>query len=105
MKYICNLKGETSLYPTDAKVGFQIGRESHLVAWNWKTDKTRAKIDEAIARTAMLKEANFYPKLFGQVEEIEDEKVQEFEESLNNYLKPYLENALETGWLIGKKQI
>ena len=50
----------------------------------------------------MLKEANFYPKLFGQVEEIEDEKVQEFEESLNNYLKPYLENALETGWLIGR---
>ena len=53
----------------------------------------------------MLKEANFYPKLFGQVEEIEDEKVQEFEESLNNYLKPYLENALETGWLIGKNWI
>ena len=32
-------------------------------------------------------------------------KVQEFEESLNNYLKPYLENALQTGWLIGKKAI
>ena len=63
--------------------------------------KTRAKIDEAIARTAMLKESNFYPKLFGQVEEIEEEKVKEFEESLNKYLAPYLENALETGWLIG----
>ena len=63
--------------------------------------KTRAKIDEAIARTAMLKEANFYPKLFGQVEEIEADKVQEFEESLNKYLEPYLENALKTGWLIG----
>ena len=49
----------------------------------------------------MLKEANFYPKLFGQVEEIEEEKVKEFEESLNKYLAPYLENALETGWLIG----
>ena len=73
------------------------------MASNWNTDKTRAKIDEAIARTAILKEANFYPKLFGQVEEIEDEKVQEFEESLNKYLKPYLENALQTGWLIGKK--
>ena len=29
--------------------------------------------------------------------------LKEFEESLNKYLKPYLENALQTGWLIGKK--
>ena len=24
MKYICNLKGETTLYPTDPKVGFHV---------------------------------------------------------------------------------
>ena len=109
MKYICNLKGDTTLYPTDPKdrfhfVLFAIGPEKAPSSqYQFETlHKTRAKIDEAIARTAMLKEANFYPKLFGQVEEIEEEKVKEFEESLNKYLAPYLENALETGWLIGK---
>ena len=28
MKYICNLKGETTLYPTDPKVGFHVGHIS-----------------------------------------------------------------------------
>ena len=81
MKYLCNKKGETSLYPTD------------LVK--------RAKIDEALARVSEIKFGCFLPKLFGSIDKVPDEKVAEFETSLNTFLAPYKENAEATGYLFG----
>merc|ERR1711962_1904883 len=78
MKYICNKIGDTSLYPSDPKL--------------------RAKIDEAIQRTSLIKFSLFLPILFGKVEDIDDEKKAEFEESLNKFLAPYKKNAENTGY-------
>merc|ERR1712179_95061 len=81
MKYLCNKKGETSLYPSDNVI--------------------RAKIDEALARVGDIKFACFLPKLFGKIDEVPAEKVTEFEESLNAFLAPYKKNADATGYLFG----
>ena len=48
MKYVCYKKGETTLYPSDPK--------------------TRATIDEAIARSGIIKQGVFIPQLFGYVD-------------------------------------
>ena len=45
MKYVCYKKGETSIYPSDPA--------------------TRAKVDQAIERAAIIKQGNFIPQLFG----------------------------------------
>ena len=81
MKYLCNKKGETSLYPGDLTI--------------------RAKIDESLARVSELKFGGFIPKVFGRIDKVPDEKVAEFEESLATFLAPYTENAEKTGYLIG----
>merc|ERR1719336_1341847 len=81
MKYLCNKHGETSLYPSNPV--------------------KRAKIDEALARVADIKFGCFLPKLFGKIEEVPAEKVEEFENSLNTFLAPYKDNADTTGYLFG----
>ena len=81
MKYLCDKKGETSLYPSDLN--------------------TRAQIDESMARVTEIKFEGFISKVFGSNDKVPDEKIAEFEESLSTFLAPYAENAEKTGYLIG----
>ena len=40
-------------------------------------------------------------KIFSKVEDIDDDKKKEFEDSLNKFLAPYKKNAEKTGYLFG----